>query len=64
MVIELLDYQLLGLLVAAWASGMITLFIIEQRRSSKEYRNRLKRQQHIMSLEIHQDEAMRLANED
>lgn len=63
MTITLIDYQLLVLLVAAWASGCITLYISEERRARKEYRRRLKRQQHIMSLEIHQNEAMDIANE-
>lgn len=64
MTVELLDYQLIALLIAAWASGCITVYIIEERRARKEYRRRLKRQQHIMSLEIHQNEAMDIANED
>lgn len=63
MTITLIDYQLFGLLAAAWASGCATLYVIEERRTRKEYRRRLKRQQHIMSLEIHQNEAMDIANE-
>lgn len=63
MTITLIDYQLLVLLVAAWASGCVTLYISEERRARKEYLRRLKRQQHIMSLEIHQNEAMDIANE-
>ena len=64
MIIELLDYQLIALILAAWASGCITLYVVEEHRSRKEYRNRLKRQQHIMSLEVHANEAMKIANEE
>ena len=64
MIIELLDYQLITLLIAAWASGCVTVYVIEERRARKEYRNKLKRQQHIMSLEVHANEAMKVANED
>lgn len=57
MTITLIDYQLLGLLVAAWASGCVTLYISEERRARKEYRN-------MRDLEEHVDEAMKIANEE
>lgn len=40
MTITLIDYQLLVLLVAAWASGCVTLYVSEERRARKEYHKR------------------------
>jgi hypothetical protein len=48
MTITLIDYQLLGLLVAAWASGCVTLYISEERRARKEYRKRMARKALLM----------------
>ena len=57
MMIELLDYQLIALLLAAWASGCVTVYVIEERRARKEYRN-------MWDLEEHINEAMKIANEE
>ena len=48
MTVELLDYQLIALLIAAWASGCATVYVIEERRARKEYRKRLERKALLM----------------
>lgn len=53
MMIELLDYQLIALLLAAWASGCVTVYVIEERRARK-----------MWDFNKHSNEAMKIANED
>ena len=48
MMIELLDYQLIALILAAWASGCVTVYVIEERQARKEYRKRMERKALLM----------------